>query len=116
MTSIKTLGVSLVAGALVWGFSPILVGHNEPWDVAPWFYPTVLFIAGVAAGWIAPKPLWAHYWGVVLGQLAYELLFQQAGALVLLGLLFLLPYALVYCLAVVLVATRKRTKGGDETV
>lgn len=91
--------ISTLAGTLVWALSPTLTGHAEPWDAAPWFYPTALLLSGCCVGVFIPKPLWTHYLGLIFGQLLYELLFLNAGAFVLLGLMFMLPYALIFILA-----------------
>ena len=97
-----TLSVSAVAGALVWVLSPWLVGHREPWDADGHFYPLALVVAGSIAGLLAPRPLWAHYVGALVGQLGYELLFLHIGPLFVLGAAFLLGYSLIFLVAAAL--------------
>ncbi len=108
-----TLAVAAALGASVWALSPWLVGHREPWDADGPFYVIALALAGLVAGSIAPRPLWAHYLGAFLGQLAYELIFLRIGALFLLGALLLLGYSAVFMLAAAaagVVRSRLRTK------
>jgi hypothetical protein len=46
--------------------------------------------------------LWAHYVGVLIGQIGYELTILHVGPLFLLGVVFLLAYGLVYLVAAAL--------------
>jgi len=59
-------------------------------------------ITGSLAGLLAPRPLWAHYVGAVVGQLGYELLFLGIGPLIVLGAVFLLGYSLIFLVAAAL--------------
>lgn len=94
-----TIAVSALAAGLVWASSPWLVGRLEPWDADGHFYALALLVAGSVAGLLSPRPLWAHYVGAVVGQLAYEALFLRVGPLFVLGVVFLLGYSLVFLLA-----------------
>jgi hypothetical protein len=85
--------------AAVWALSPWLVGHREPWDAGGFFYLIALAAAGCVAGWVTPRPLWAHYVGAVVGQLLYEVLFLRIGPLFVLGIGFLLGYSLIFVVA-----------------
>jgi hypothetical protein len=96
------LVVSSVASALVWALSPVLVGHREPWDADGYFYILCLVVSGAIAGLLAPRPLWAHYVGALVGQAGYELLFLQVGPLFVLGIAFLLGYSLIFLVAAAL--------------
>ena len=80
-----TIVVGAVASTAVWAFSPWLTGHQEPWDAESLFYVVGLIVAGVFAGLLRPRPLWAHYLGAVAGQAAYELVFLAVGPLFVLG-------------------------------
>ena len=91
-----TMGVSVVAGALIWALSPWLVGHSEPWDAGGQFYGISLSIAGSVSGWLCPRPFWAHYFGAFVGQLVYEVIFLRVGPLFILGVAFLLGYSLIF--------------------
>ena len=97
-----TVLVSAIASASIWALSPFLIGLREPWDTASNFYVAALFVAGLVAGTISPKPLWAHYVGVLIGQIGYELTILHVGPLFLLGVVFLLAYGLVYLVAAAL--------------
>ena len=103
-----TLLVSVVASALVWALSPWLAGHKEPWDADGFYYVLALVVAGLAAGLLAPRPLWAHYAGAVIGQLAYEAIFLRVGPLFVLGAAFLLAYSLIFLAAAAAAAYLRR--------
>jgi len=94
-----TVLVSAIASASIWALSPFLIGLREPWDTDGNFYVAALFVAGLVAGTVSPKPLWAHYVGVLIGQIGYELTILHVGPLFLLGVVFLLAYGLVYLVA-----------------
>ena len=94
-----TILVSALAGARVWALSAWLTGHAEPWDADGPFYVAALAIAGSVAGLLAPRPLWAHYLGALIGQLGYEVLLLGVGPLFLLGAAFLLGYSLIFLIA-----------------
>jgi len=100
----STISVSGVASALVWALSPWLTGHREPWDADGLFYVLALVVAGSLSGLLAPKPLWAHYVGAVVGQLGYELLFLRIGPLFVLGAVFLLGYCIIFVVAAAVAA------------
>jgi hypothetical protein len=91
--------VAAVASALVWAVSPWLVGHYEPWDAGGLFYVAALAVAGALAGLLAPKPLWAHYLGALIGQSCYEVFILGIGPLFVLGAVFLLGYSIVFVVA-----------------
>jgi hypothetical protein len=97
-----TVLVSAIASASIWALSPFLIGLREPWDTDGNFYVAALFVAGLVAGTVSPKPLWAHYVGVLIGQIGYELTILHVGPLFLLGVVFLLAYGLVYFVAAAL--------------
>lgn len=94
-----TILISTLAAASVWALSPWLAGHREPWDAESYYYPVALLIAGAIAGYIAPRPLWAHYVGAVVGQIVFQAVFLRIGPLFLLGVVFLLGYSVVFLLA-----------------
>lgn len=97
--AVSTFAVAAVTGALVWVASPWLTGQREPWDAEFPFYFAALLVAGVIAGGLVPKPLWAHYLGAFMGQLSYEAIFLKTGPLFVLGAVFLLGYCLVFLAA-----------------
>jgi len=107
----KTLLVSASAAALVWALSPWITGHWEPWDADGIYYLAALFVAGAVAGLLSPQPLWAHYLGAFIGQLAYEVVVLGAGPLLAVGLIFLLGYTIVFALgAAIVVQARRRLR------
>lgn len=108
-----TVAVSAVASAAIWVLSPLLVGRQEPWDADGQFYLLALVVAGVIAGFVTPRPLWAHYLGAFVGQLAYEVSFLPMGPLLVLGIAFLLGYSVVFLMgAAVAGILRPRLGGG----
>lgn len=94
-----TIAVAAAAGASIWALSLLLTGHREAWDTGGGYYPVGLIIAGVLSGVLAPRPLWAHYVGAVLGQLAYMLIFLPTGPLIVLGIIILLVLSTLFLLA-----------------
>lgn len=99
-----TLLLSAIGGAVIWALAPWLAGVREPWDAASLYYPATLLLVGVVVGLLAPRPLWAHYVGGLLGQLGYLLLVIGANPLLLVGLIFLLGYTLILLLGAALAA------------
>ena len=95
----STVLVSAGASALVWALAPSLTGHREPWDAEGLFYVVALLVTGSLAGLLAPKPLWAHYLGALVGQLGYQVAFLHIGPLMVLGVAFLLGYSVVFVVA-----------------
>jgi hypothetical protein len=92
----KTMLVSLVAGAAVWALSPWLAGQREPWDAGGFYYIIALLVAGAIAGFVSPRPLWAHYLGGLIGQVGYAILFVDVSPLFVVGVIFLLAYTLIF--------------------
>jgi hypothetical protein len=91
--------VAAATSAIIWVATPWLTGKREPWDANFPFYVLSLLAAGGVAGFLAPKPLWAHYLGSFAGQLSYEIVFLKIGPLILLGAAFLLGYCFVFMIA-----------------
>ena len=94
-----TIAVAAVTSAIVWALSPWVVGEREPWDVDSPYYLLALAAAGAVSGTLAPRPLWAHYVGAVLGQALYMAYFLSTGPMFLLGVVLLLGYSLVFVAA-----------------
>ncbi len=94
-----TIGIAAAAGASIWVLSLPLTHHREAWDAGGGYYPVGLVVAGLLAGMLAPKPLWAHYVGAVLGQLAYMLIFLPTGPLIAVGIIVLLVASTLFLLA-----------------
>lgn len=92
----QTLLLSAFLGAAIWAATPSLTSLREPWDAGVLFYYTALLIAGLIAGWLRPKPLWAHYLGAIIGQLGYALIFLRVGPLVVIGAVLLLYFSIYY--------------------
>jgi len=111
-----TLLIAAAASALVWAFSPWLSGHSEPWDAEGPYYVGALVVAGTVAGLLAPKPLWAHYLGTLIGQLGYEVVFLRIGPLFVLGAAFLLAYSIVFLVAAAAAAHLRGRMQADSGV
>lgn len=111
-----TFILAAVLGATIWFLSPWATGHKEPWDADGVFYFGALIVAGLIAGTVSPKPIWAHYFGSFVGQFGYELLILKVGPLVVVGVGFLLAYCLLF-VAAAFAAGRVRTLlSGRQTV
>lgn len=93
---LQALLIASLAGVLIWALSPWASGQAEPWDGDGLYYSGALFTAGVLAGFIVPRPLWAQYLGVIVGQVLYLLLFLPIGPLLAVGLVFLLLWSLLF--------------------
>lgn len=93
-----TIAIATAAGASIWVLSLLLTNHPEAWDAGGGYYPVGLVVAGLLAGVLAPKPLWAHYVGAVLGQLAYMLIFLPTGPLIVVGIIILLIASTLFLL------------------
>jgi len=103
----RAVALAAMISAVIWASSAWITGHQEPWDAEGLFYVTSLALCGVISGALIPRPLWAHYVGSVLGQVLYQLIFLPIGPLFVLGLGFLLGYALLFLLGA-LVGSRVR--------
>lgn len=112
----RTLLIAAIAGALVWVLSPWLTGQREPWDAAGIYYPSALLVTGVVAGFLTPRPLWAHYVGALVGQLLYILLISGFDPLLAVGLIFLLLYTLLFWIGAVLASQIRRRVGPQLSV
>ena len=97
-----TIAVAAVTSAIVWALSPWFVGEREPWDVDSPYYLLALATAGSVAGMLAPRPLWAHYVGAVLGQALYQAYFLSTGPMFIIGVVLLLGYSLIFVAAAAL--------------
>ena len=106
---LQALLIASLAGAGIWALSPWASGQADPWDGDGLYYSGALFTAGVLAGFIVPRPLWAQYLGVIVGQVLYLLLFLPIGPLLAVGLVFLLPWSLLF-LAGAYAGARLRTR------
>lgn len=106
---LRALLLAALAGAAIWGLSPLLTGHVEPWDAGGLYYNVALALGGGLCGSVSPKPLWPLYVGSVAGQVLYVLGWLPAGPLFLVGLMFVLLWSLVF-LAGAHVGSRARAK------
>jgi hypothetical protein len=69
--------LSMTLGAGVWGLSPFLTGHKEPWDASSPMYFLSLLIGGFSLAMICPRLFWVPVLGIYFGQVAYCLFFQE---------------------------------------
>lgn len=86
--------LAALAGMAIWALSSGITGQTEPWD-AGLYYSSALLVAGLLSGVTAPKPLWAHYLGGIVGQALYLMLFLPPSPLMAVGLVFLLVWSLL---------------------
>ena len=108
--AVLALIVAAALAAAIWALSVPITGHGEPWDAEALYYPVALGVTGVISGAIIPKPLWAHYVGAILGQVAYELVFLKPGPLFMVELVFLAGYSIVFVLGAALAAFVRRLR------
>lgn len=88
--------IAFISSAAIWVLSPLMTGRQEPWDAEGFYYVAALIVAGLVSGATAPKHLKVHYFGSILGQTLYELLFIPIGGLFPLGLIFLAVYSVLF--------------------
>jgi hypothetical protein len=95
--ALVVFSVGLLLGMAIWWTSPVLTGHEEPWDAEGRYYIWALFVAGAVATVFLPKAFWVAPIGLYVGQLVYGLyLYEPVGAsLWPLGMVL----AVFYCLA-----------------
>jgi hypothetical protein len=109
-----TLLVSALCAAAVWALSPAISGHKEPWDAVSHYYTLGLIFAGLVAGLLSPRVIWAYIAGAVAGQLLYVIIFLETGPLVAVGFVFMWIYGLAFLAAALLAAyVRKRVGARD---
>nr|WP_185749593.1 hypothetical protein [Stutzerimonas kunmingensis] len=106
---LRSFLISALAGAAIWGLSPSMTGHVEPWDAGGLYYTAALALGGCLCGSIAPKPLWPLYVGCVAGQTLYLLGWLPTGPLLPVGLVFVLLCSLVFLVGAY-VGSRARTR------
>src|SRR3989304_4077849 len=68
--------ISLLLGAALWLFSPIVTGHLEPFDAdASGYFWAGLFLSGLLGGSIYPRFFWVAPVATYLGQYLYAYAF-----------------------------------------
>ena len=106
---LRSLFLAALAGAAIWGLSPMVTGHVEPWDAGGLYYTLALALGGGLCGSVTPKPLWPIYVGCVAGQILYLLGWLPTGPLLPVGLVFVLLWSLVFLVGAY-VGSRARTR------
>jgi len=106
---LRSFLIAALAGAALWGLSPSMTGHVEPWDAGGLYYPVALALGGGLCGSVSPKPLWPLYVGCVAGQTLYLLGWLPTGPLLPVGLVFVLLCSLVFLVGAY-VGSRARTR------
>ena len=90
--------LSVILGALIWLLSPLVAGHQEPWDARLGYYPCALVAAGFIPACLSARWFWLCAAGAWLGQvIAFLFLVVRSGDAGLwpLGLVFLCVYSLL---------------------
>ena len=103
--------VAAVRGAAIWGLSPLITEAAEPWDAESHYYFVALFVAGGLVGLLCPRHILAAFLGIVVGQLVYMLIVLPSGALLPLGVLFLVGYGVLSILGLFLASRVRRNLG-----
>ena len=111
--TLEALLFAAAASGLIWALSPLFTGYPEPWDADGLYYVTALAVAGLISGAVTPRPLWAHYLGAVIGQLAYQIAFVGIDPLLVLGAAFLLAYSLIFLFSTALASFVRLRWGGQ---
>lgn len=93
--SIAGFVIAFVSGFAIWGLSPLLTGHTEPWDAGSMYYTTALLVTGLVAGGLCPRRIWPVLPGVALGQFTYMLLFLPKGPLIAVGFVTLFVFGVL---------------------
>ena len=114
-TATASFWISFLFGAAIWGLSPLVTGHAEPWDADSLFYVAALAAAGFIVGWLCPQKIWPILPGLAMGQFAYILVFMPKGPLIAIGFVVLFIYGLVG-IAAAFVSSRLRRfwPGSDD--
>ena len=96
----RALSFALAGAAISAGFVWFLFSNTneqiEPWDSQAGPYAACLIFVGLLNGVIFKGPVWAQYVGAVVGQFLAMLVLGQLGALIIIGLLFLMLYTLLF--------------------
>lgn len=87
--------ISIICGAAIWFFSPIVTLKIEPWD-NPLYYSAALVCTGFIIGKLLKPPAhWKPAAWMVVGQLAYALIFMEKGSLLPLGVVAMALFSLL---------------------
>ena len=82
-------------GAIIWLLSPYLTGELEPWDSGSFYYPIALIVSGLLLLFYKHSTKASIYWGIILGQIIYILIFLPKGPLMLVGSFLIFLYSLL---------------------
>ena len=63
-------------GVVMWACSPIIAGSAEPWDSEGPYYFIALLVSGMLGSILCKSNSLAVIFGVVLGQVAYIIIFR----------------------------------------
>ncbi len=95
--AVVVFAVGALLGIVIWWASPMVTGHDEPWDAGGKYYLGTLFLAGFVATIFLPKAFWVAPIGVYVGQLLFGLYLYdpESASLWPIGMVL----AIFYCLA-----------------
>ena len=77
----------------IWALSPRLTGEQEPWDANATYLPASLALASLLIGFVFPKRFYICPIGLLVGQIAFMLIFLPTGPLIMIGFIFLVGYS-----------------------
>ena len=77
MRAFLVLVISTLLGMTVWWMSPLITGHDVPWDDEEYYYLGSLAVAGLVASLFLAKAFWVAPIGVFAGQVTYAVYFHE---------------------------------------
>lgn len=91
--------LSMICGLLIWVFSPVLAGHEEPWDGSMTYYLLGMLIPSIIIAIVFDVKGWMVAAGFFLGQLVFVIVksLSHPSPLIVIGVLFLAFYTLLSC-------------------
>lgn len=100
--------VSVLSGAAIWAFSPLVTGEVEPWDSSSSYLLIAITLTSLMLGFVFPHHFAVSALGLTLGQMLYLGIFLPDGPLVIVGFLLLAGYGIMLSLPFTFIASLTR--------